>query len=53
MFQPRKSTCTWSDGRVYKGEWAMGQAHGQGKETNPDGTVRHDGLWQYDTPVRS
>jgi hypothetical protein len=30
----------------------MGQAHGRGKETNPDGTIRHDGVWSYDTPVR-
>lgn len=45
-------TCTWSDGRIYTGEWHMGQAHGRGKETNPDGTIRHDGVWSYDTPVR-
>lgn len=32
--------------------WAMGQAHGNGKEVNPDGTVRHDGEWQFDAPVR-
>jgi hypothetical protein len=30
----------------------MGQAHGNGKETNPDGSVRHDGHWSYDAPVR-
>ena len=44
-------TCTWADGRVYTGEWVGGQAHGKGIETNPDGTVRHDGNWQYDNPV--
>jgi hypothetical protein len=32
--------------------WASGQAHGNGKETNPDGTIRHDGDWQYDSPNR-
>ena len=31
----------------------MGQAHGQGKEVNPDGSVRHDGEWKYDVPVRT
>ena len=30
----------------------MGQAHGHGIETNPDGSIRHDGEWQYDTPIR-
>ena len=34
------------------GEWHMGQAHGRGRETNPDGTVRPDGQWSYDGPVR-
>jgi hypothetical protein len=42
-----------SDGRVYEGNWSNGQAHGKGREVNPDGTVRHDGEWQYDTPVRN
>jgi hypothetical protein len=45
-------SCTWSDGRVYSGMWSGGQAHGQGKETNPDGTIRHDGEWQHDSPLR-
>jgi hypothetical protein len=45
-------SCTWADGRIYRGEWTEGQAHGQGRETNPDGTVRHDGLWEYDSPRR-
>ena len=30
----------------------MGQAHGHGKETNPDGSTRHDGEWSFDTPLR-
>jgi hypothetical protein len=30
----------------------MGQAHGYGKETNPNGSVRHDGQWNQDQPVR-
>eukprot|EP00980_Cylindrotheca_fusiformis_P005479 scaffold1169_cov120-Cylindrotheca_fusiformis.AAC.29 len=29
-----------------------GQAHGKGKEVNPDGTLRHDGQWEYDRPIR-
>ena len=44
--------CQWADGRVYDGEWVNGMAHGQGKETRPDGSVRHEGLWENDKPVR-
>lgn len=44
--------CRWADGRVYTGEWAAGKAHGQGIETRPDGSVRHNGLWENDKPVR-
>jgi len=46
-------TCTWEDGRYYKGEWKDGAAHGKGVETYVDGTVRHDGLWLNDLPVRN
>jgi hypothetical protein len=42
-----------TDGRVYEGNWSNGQAHGKGREVNPDGTVRHDGEWHYDIPVRN
>ena len=45
--------CIWSDGRAYVGMWQMGKAHGHGKETNPDGSIRHDGLWSFDAPVRN
>ena len=44
--------CHWSDGRVYKGEWVNGQAHGKGKEIRPDGSIRHDGQWENDKPIR-
>lgn len=44
--------CKWSDRRVYTGEWKDGKAHGLGKETRPDGSVRHDGLWEEDRPIR-
>ena len=37
---------------VYQGEWVNGKAHGQGKETRPDGSIRHDGLWENDKPIR-
>ena len=47
-----KGECKWSDGRHYEGEWSGGKAHGVGKETNPDGTIRHDGQWEYDRPIR-
>jgi hypothetical protein len=31
--------------RCYKGEWRNGMAHGKGRETYADGSVRHDGQW--------
>jgi MORN repeat len=43
--------CQWNDGRVYKGEWHKGLAHGQGVETYPDGQICHEGLWFKDKPV--
>ena len=45
-------TCVWEDGRKYQGEWKQGMAHGHGVETYSNGTVRHEGLWQDDEPVR-
>ncbi|CAJ1927094.1 unnamed protein product [Cylindrotheca closterium] len=44
--------CKWADQRIYSGEWKSGKAHGLGKETRPDGSVRHDGLWEEDKPMR-
>jgi len=44
--------CKWADQRIYTGEWKNGKAHGLGKETRPDGSVRHDGLWEADKPIR-
>jgi hypothetical protein len=29
----------WTDGTIYKGEWADGSQHGMGKMIQPDGTV--------------
>ena len=45
--------CIWKDGRTYKGEWAHGKANGYGREVRADGSVRHDGLWKNDVPVRN
>lgn len=45
-------TCTWEDGRCYQGEWRNGMAHGKGVEKYADGTIRHDGQWIDDEPVR-
>lgn len=44
--------CIWADGRCYRGEWSNGRAHGYGVEIRADGTVRHDGEWRTDRPVR-
>lgn len=43
--------CVWPDGRLYKGDFHENAAHGYGIEYNPDGTIRHDGLWDHDAPV--
>lgn len=45
--------CVWKDGRCYRGEWAKGRAHGFGVEVRPDGSLRHEGEWHCDRPVRS
>ena len=45
--------CVWTDGRVYKGEWRDGKAHGYGVEKRADGTIRHEGTWNMDVPVRN
>jgi len=44
--------CSWEDGRFYQGDWKNGTAHGKGVETYSDGTIRHDGNWINDEPVR-
>lgn len=41
----------WVDDRIYKGEWVDGKAHGYGTETRPDGSIRHDGKWENDSPI--
>lgn len=43
---------TWNDGGYYIGDWFEGQMHGMGKEIRPNGSVRHDGEWKSDQPVR-
>jgi len=44
--------CIWADGRRYRGQWVKGQAQGFGVEHRPDGTIRHEGEWKKDRPVR-
>ena len=44
--------CVWKDGRCYRGEWVDGQAHGYGIEVRADGTIRFDGTWKRDRPIR-
>ena len=45
--------CHWADGRIYKGEWKEGKADGYGIEVRPNGSVRHDGEWREDVPIRN
>jgi hypothetical protein len=47
-----RKQCHWADGRIYKGDWVDGKAHGYGIERRPDGSVRHDGQWENDKPIR-
>lgn len=44
--------CIWADGRCYRGEWKDGYAHGYGVEMRADGSIRHDGEWKRDKPIR-
>jgi hypothetical protein len=44
--------CIWADGRCYLGEWVEGRANGYGVEIRADGSIRHDGEWRDDRPVR-
>lgn len=43
--------CIWADGRCFRGEWLDGHAH-SGVEIRADGTIRHDGVWRKNRPVR-
>ena len=36
---------TWSDGRIYKGEFQNNKKHGKGVYTYPDGKY-YDGMWE-------
>ena len=45
--------CAWPDGFVYLGEWKNGKTHGHGIELRPDGTIRHEGLFVDNEPVRT
>jgi hypothetical protein len=49
---PLLSIAVLQDGRVYKGEWKEGKAHGYGVEKRSNGTIRHEGVWDKDNPVR-
>ncbi|CAB9507603.1 Kinesin light chain [Seminavis robusta] len=42
----------WADGGWFEGQWRNGQMHGKGKEIRPDGTLRHEGEWWKNMPVR-
>uniref|UniRef100_A0A7S1D305 MORN repeat-containing protein 5 n=1 Tax=Cyclophora tenuis TaxID=216820 RepID=A0A7S1D305_CYCTE len=44
--------CLWPGGRFYQGEFVENRSHGQGVEFNPDGTIRHEGEWRDNKPVR-
>ena len=45
--------CTWASGRKYHGEWKAGKAEGFGIEYRPDGSIRHEGMWKADRPLRN
>merc|ERR1712060_139374 len=37
---------SWSDGRVYRGQWNSGQQHGKGVAIDTNGVVTR-GIWHY------
>ena len=39
-------TVTWPGGVTYTGEFKDGLKHGKGKETDRDGNIIHEGLWE-------
>jgi hypothetical protein len=41
----------FANGQMYEGEFKQGHCHGQGKETDPSGRVRHEGRWDLGDPV--
>ena len=43
--------CIWADGRCFRGEWLNGHTRA-GVETRADGSIRHDGVWRKNRPVR-
>jgi hypothetical protein len=43
--------CLWADGRCLFGEWLDGHAH-FGIEVRANGTIRHNGEWSKDRPIR-
>lgn len=43
--------CVWADGRCFRGDWVTGHAR-YGVEVRADGTIRHNGEWCNDRPVR-
>mmetsp|Transcript_61309 Transcript_61309/g.138778 ORF Transcript_61309/g.138778 Transcript_61309/m.138778 type:complete len:120 (-) Transcript_61309:357-716(-) len=42
---------TFSFGATFEGEYVMGQEHGYGIYTKQDGTIVHDGQWEFGSPV--
>ena len=44
---------TWNDGGWYVGQWCKGEIHGKGIEVRPNGSIRHDGVFNKGVPIRS
>lgn len=40
-----------ASGRSYEGNFQQGEKQGLGTETNPDGSIRHEGLWDQGQPT--
>ena len=45
-------TYTWACGDKYVGEWKNDKKHGQGTDTNANGTIKHSGEWVNDKPKK-
>ena len=44
--------CVWPSGRMYSGEFVKNKSHGQGIELNPDGSMRYEGMWNDNKPMK-
>jgi hypothetical protein len=50
--QHGRGECVWAHGGCFRGEWLNGHTY-SGVEVRADGTIRHDGKWHNNRPIRT